>query len=75
MRAGHPYAQIRTCAGELEVQIANAVTQAQWLVQDLLNGRDPTGQHESAVQVHQAASATASRLEQLVIEYGSSAAR
>ena len=71
MRAGHPSELIRACAGELEVQMAQAVTQTQWLVKDLLENRD-VGDQDIAEQSHRAASETASKLERLVIEYGSS---
>jgi hypothetical protein len=71
MAARHPSEPIRSCAKELEVQTAAATIHTQWLVKDLLAERDPRDQHTHAKKCHQAATATADQLQQLVIAYGS----
>jgi hypothetical protein len=40
LAAGHPSRRVCDLARQLEVEMANGLTQAQWLVSDLLKGRD-----------------------------------
>jgi hypothetical protein len=71
MAAGHPSASIRSCAQELQVQVAAATDQTLWLVKDMLGNRDSQDQHSYARTCHQAATATADRLQDLVTAFGS----
>jgi len=73
MRAGHPSESVRACAGELEGQVAAAVVQTLWAVKDLMNHQDVPGQSDTARKCHETATATARRLEDLVIARGSGA--
>jgi len=71
MRAGHPSDSVRACAGELEGQVAAAVVQTLHAVRDSLGNRNVPGQVDLARECHEKATATAERLQGLVIAFGS----
>jgi hypothetical protein len=56
LAANHQSKRVRDLARRLEVATANALTQAQWLVRDVLSRRDLSDTRDTANQDHAAAS-------------------
>lgn len=71
MAAGHPSEPVRSCAEQLEVQVAAATVQTQWLVKDQASHQETPGQRDIAVKSHKTATATAANLQKLIIAFGS----
>jgi hypothetical protein len=75
LSAGHPSKRVRVLAGQLEVAIANTLTQAQWLVGDILKNRDHTEAQRTANEANDKATRLLVQLEQAIHRTGRRALR
>jgi hypothetical protein len=66
MAAGHPSAAVQSAAGKLEVSLLTAAVQAEWLVADLIKGRDTSKQLGYAQKTYESAMAACAELESAV---------
>ncbi len=66
MGAGHPSKRVRDLARQLEVAIANTLTQSKWLVSDILRNRDTSGARDTANKDHAEATRLLDQLEEAI---------
>lgn len=70
MAAGHPSAAVQSAAEKLEVSLFTAAVQAEWLVADVIKGRDTSEQLGYAQKSYESAMAACADLESAVKDAG-----